>query len=706
MSLGMGMGSKWGRGHVTHAPVPDSTPAAFTLTDEIHAEILTDYIASFTVSGINTVTAISITAPGTYSKNGGAYGSADGTVVNGDVVRVKLQSSGSFSTAVTTTLTVGGVSDTFSVTTKSTPDDVTPDAFTFTDQTDVAVSTVINSAWIQLAGTNVPVSISVTGGQFQIADNGSGLNATSPSSTATTIAPGKWFRARHTSSVNPSTATNTAVTIGGVSDTFTSTTADTVPDVFAFTDVTAAALSTVYTSNTITVGGLSVASPISIVGGTYSKNGGAYTSANGTVVNTDTVAVRVTSSGSNETAVNAILTIGGVSDTYTVTTLAAAGPGMFNQTLFELLLGPTMSLTDIIATGAIGAAFAPKLTTAFDNHWTEYRDGSYDGGVPSPFAGDWSRVDYYDRADKYYYLYAASDYTNSVYRDRARAIAAHYINNVTNGFTDYNVLHNDQQVVGVGLYYADTGDAAALTFIKYMGAMTLSDPWLKKIGSTSNGAGLYGYDGRVTARGILALVVAHLCNAPLVASPGWGSPTVPGMTYAEGARQALTQTIAGRNGNNIWRYPLVDPAYAGYMAKPWMIFMICDAMAYYERAFEADARIAPAIQAAAEYLFTGTSTALAACTSSSTFWNASAKGFYYIEGPAGGEGTPTDPPGVDLDGMSVNAYAYTYAKTSDTLWKDRAELILEGSLGTYDQLPAQKQINQFATGLKAFDYLY
>ena len=99
---------------------------------------------------------------------------------------------------------------------------------------------------------------------------------------------------------------------------------DDVPDAFTFTDITGATVSTQYTSNQIAVAGINTASAISITGGTYSVNGGSYTASSGTVSNGDTVTVRVTSSGSNSTAVNVVLTIGGVSDTYTVTTAAGA----------------------------------------------------------------------------------------------------------------------------------------------------------------------------------------------------------------------------------------------------------------------------------------------------------------------------------------------------------------------------------------------
>ncbi len=104
--------------------------------------------------------------------------------------------------------------------------------------------------------------------------------------------------------------------------------ADTTPDAFTFTDVVNATLSAQYTSNTITVTGINAAATISITGGTYSVNGGAYTSNAGTVNVNDNVAVRVTSSGSYSTAVNVVLTIGGVSDTYTVTTVAAPATGV------------------------------------------------------------------------------------------------------------------------------------------------------------------------------------------------------------------------------------------------------------------------------------------------------------------------------------------------------------------------------------------
>lgn len=95
---------------------------------------------------------------------------------------------------------------------------------------------------------------------------------------------------------------------------------DTVPGAFAFVDQTDVVASATITSAPITVSGLDSPSPITISGGTYNKNGGSYTSSAGTVVNGDVVRVRHTSSASQVTAVNTVLTIGGVSDTFTSTT--------------------------------------------------------------------------------------------------------------------------------------------------------------------------------------------------------------------------------------------------------------------------------------------------------------------------------------------------------------------------------------------------
>jgi hypothetical protein len=98
---------------------------------------------------------------------------------------------------------------------------------------------------------------------------------------------------------------------------------DEVPDAFSFVDATNAPLTTVITSDAVVPTGYDTAD-ISVTGGEYSINGGAFTASAGTVVAGDSIRARGTSSGSNSTTVNVAVTIGGVSDTFSITTLAAS----------------------------------------------------------------------------------------------------------------------------------------------------------------------------------------------------------------------------------------------------------------------------------------------------------------------------------------------------------------------------------------------
>lgn len=104
---------------MTSTPVSDSTPDAFSITPQTNVSLDTDITsAAITVVGYTSAT-ISITG-GTYSIDGGAFTSSTGTINIGQVPRVKLHSSATGSTSATATLTIGGVSANFVVTTIST----------------------------------------------------------------------------------------------------------------------------------------------------------------------------------------------------------------------------------------------------------------------------------------------------------------------------------------------------------------------------------------------------------------------------------------------------------------------------------------------------------------------------------------------------------------------------------------------------------
>jgi hypothetical protein len=116
-------------------------------------------------------------------------------------------------------------------------------------------------------------------------------------------------------------ATDLAGNVTNKTITITVTAADKTPNAFSFTPVVPATPSTQYTSNTITVAGLTpgLSVPVTLAGGgTYSKNGGSFTSAAGTAQNGDTFALRVTSGSGANDVLNLSLGIGLGSGNWTV----------------------------------------------------------------------------------------------------------------------------------------------------------------------------------------------------------------------------------------------------------------------------------------------------------------------------------------------------------------------------------------------------
>lgn len=211
----------------------DTTPAAFSFLDQTGVAVSSTITsAAITVTGINAAAAISVSG-GTYSVNGGGFTSSPGTVVNNDAVVVRHTSSGSQSTGVSTVLTIGGVSDTFTSTTAG--PDTTPDAFAFTPQTGVALSTLINSNSITVSGITASAAITVANGFYRI--NGGSWVATSG-----TVSNGDTVEARHQSSAVNSTAKTTTVTIGGVSADFTTTTVGSSANYWDFSTLTPPAI--------------------------------------------------------------------------------------------------------------------------------------------------------------------------------------------------------------------------------------------------------------------------------------------------------------------------------------------------------------------------------------------------------------------------------------------------------------------------------
>ncbi|MES2932628.1 MAG: Ig-like domain repeat protein [Pseudomonadota bacterium] len=314
------IGTASGNFDVTTA-VADTQPNEFLFFTWIGQAINTMTTSNtITVAGINKAAPISIgsgPASAKYSINGGAYTAAAGTVKNGDSVTVQQLSSNGYLSTVETFLTIGGVQGSFRVDTAPEPD-TTPEPFSFPAKTGVPLASLVSSAGISVAGINTAAPISIVGGKYSI-------NGGSYTAAAGTVNLDDSVTLQLTSSGSAATKATATLTIGGVSGVFnvtTQTAGDTTPNAFSFTAQTGVARSTAVISSVVTVGGITAATPISIVGGSYSINGAAYTTAPGTVSNGNTITLKLTSSAAYATLSKATLTIGGISGVFNVTTAA------------------------------------------------------------------------------------------------------------------------------------------------------------------------------------------------------------------------------------------------------------------------------------------------------------------------------------------------------------------------------------------------
>lgn len=294
-------------------PELDTTPAVFSFTSITDAEPNTEIDSeSIVITGINTASPISV-AGGQYSINGGSFTSSNGTVQNNQQVVLRLIS-GTFEAETSATLTVGGVSGTFTVTSRAA--DTTPEPFSFEAQTNVEPDTEIDSSPATITGLEEAAVVSISGGAYSI----DGGNFTSVDGT---IENDQEVVVRVTSGTFASSS-SAILTIGGVEETFTVTTReineDITPDEFSFASVNEVLLDIDVDSESVIITGLASDSMIRISGGSYSIDGGNFTTTDGTISNNQTVVVKVTASSEFSTATYANLSIGDFNTEFTVTT--------------------------------------------------------------------------------------------------------------------------------------------------------------------------------------------------------------------------------------------------------------------------------------------------------------------------------------------------------------------------------------------------
>lgn len=185
----------------------------------------------------------------------------------------------------------------------------------FAPRANVALGSVVESNAATVAGLVRPAAISIAGGEYRI---GSGAWT----ATAGTVSAGSTVSVRVTAAGTPGTTTTATLTVAGIANAFAVTTVsqDVTPDPFAFTAQANVAPGAAVISNAVTISGIDVAVPISVAGGEYRLNGGAWSSAAGSVTAGTQVELRVTAAATSGTTTSATLTVSTISAAFSVTT--------------------------------------------------------------------------------------------------------------------------------------------------------------------------------------------------------------------------------------------------------------------------------------------------------------------------------------------------------------------------------------------------
>jgi hypothetical protein len=203
---GGGSGSSSGSGSA-----PDTTPNGFSFTQQADTGLSAVVISNeITIAGITAAAAVSITG-GEYSIDGGAFTASAGTVTNNQRIRIRVSSSAQFSSPVSATLTVGGVSGAFTATTQAM--DATPAAFEIQKAANATRGGWVTSPAVTITGINTPVPITIANGEYSI---GGGAFTTA----AGTISNGQSIVVRALAASGWSAVTRATVTVGGVSGEF------------------------------------------------------------------------------------------------------------------------------------------------------------------------------------------------------------------------------------------------------------------------------------------------------------------------------------------------------------------------------------------------------------------------------------------------------------------------------------------------------
>ena len=210
----------------------DTTPNAFSFTDKT-GNASTEQNSYAQITGINAAATVSRTSGGatfavastSTTPSSSNFGTSNTTITNNQYLHVKQTTSSTYNATLSTVMNVGGVTDTWVVTTNPAPSDGTPENYSFTDVT-TALSTVAYAA-TQITGISQTITVSRTSGAAVFAISSSGTttpNSSGFSSSNKTITNNQYIWLKQTSSSSNSTTLTSQFSAGGVSASWNLTT--------------------------------------------------------------------------------------------------------------------------------------------------------------------------------------------------------------------------------------------------------------------------------------------------------------------------------------------------------------------------------------------------------------------------------------------------------------------------------------------------
>lgn len=245
----------------------------------------------------------------------------------------------------------------------------TPDNFTFTAQTGVALSTWIESNVVTIAGNSAPAALTVSGGEYRI-------NGGAYTTAAGSLNAGDTLQVRVMSSASFGGVATVSVNAGGVVASFQVTSLSNMPDAFSFAAVRVRDTNTWVESETITISGVASTS-IAVSGGEYRINNGSFVSTAGSINAGDRLTVRVRSATSFDVQSAVTVNVGGFSATFRATAVpnrpdsfsfpavSDAIPGALVESQTVTISGLFEAITASIGVGEIsvnGGAYATSAT--------------------------------------------------------------------------------------------------------------------------------------------------------------------------------------------------------------------------------------------------------------------------------------------------------------------------------------------------------